>query len=807
MSLSKRLVPSVVGSVLCLTAAGGICGRTSDRPAASTAWKDGKFQLDVPGVIRRSDILLQAPNTHHEEAMPLGNGQLGLAVWAENGLTMQLNRADTLPLRWSPGQVVIPGLKKLAQARDFAGKLDLYDGEFSERGGGMSATAYVQPGTDIAVVDITGADPNTVQTAKLFLWPARHPAAHAQQQIGALSETWKDDQQAGASGETFGSLAAITADGRGLHAEVLDPLTVQVSFRPKADGSFRVFIAAPHWAGGDAQEKAARMLPAGFAPAPAEHAAWWHHFWANAGAFRMSSSDGSAEYMENLRAIDLYTAAAERGTSIPGSQAGIGDLFSSIQDKHQWGPPDYWHWNLRMQVAANLGAGAYALNDSYFSLYRKNLPSIEAWTKQHMGDRPGVCVPETMRFNGMGYENESWLKGSAPLNCAADSKPYYNARTLSTGAEVSLWIWEQYLATRDRAFLAANFPVMEASARFLLSYAKQGSDGLLHTYPSNAHETQWDVHDPTTDLAAMKALFPAVLQAAQLLGTDPELVASLKKAMMEVRGFPRIDPRRKVPVVIDANDRRSDDVIASSYDPAAPVHNTENIGLEPVWPYSLIGDDGPLHALGVRTFMNRPNKEANDWSLDPIQAARLGLADEVKRTLLGLTEKYQAYPSGLAAFVGPDFYVEQAGVVAAALQEAMVQDYDGVIRIGPAWPPDWQADAQVYVRNRSKVDVQVDHGRASLVVFEAGFTGSVQLRNPWPGRRVNISVGEAGRGVTAKESSKQILQLNVQAGQAYRLGPADVSATRVPFLPVSGSPASSPKHLGSRSIGLARAAQ
>ena len=59
---------------------------------------------------------------------------------------------------------------------------------------------------------------------------------------------------------------------------------------------------------------------------------------------------------------------------------------------------------------------------------------------------------------------------------------------------------------------------MASSARFLLAYQKAGNDGLLHTSPSNAHETQWDVTDPTTDIAAARALYPATIQVGKLLG-------------------------------------------------------------------------------------------------------------------------------------------------------------------------------------------------------------------------------------------------------------------------------------------------
>jgi hypothetical protein len=288
----------------------------------------------------------------------------------------------------------------------------------------------------------------------------------------------------------------------------------------------------------------------------------------------------------------------------------------------------------------------------------------------------------------------------------------------------------------------------------------------------------------------MKTLFPAVLEAAHILGIDSELVSQLKTAVPEVRDFPRTDVHS------------GSDVIADSYDYAAPIHNSENIGLEPVWPYSLIGDDGPLHNLGVRTFANRPNKQDDDWSFDPIQAARLGLANEVKATMLGLTRKYQAYPSGLAAFMGPEFYVEEIGVLATALQEALVQDYDGIIRIAPAWPAEWQADATVYVRRRSKVDVQVRNGHPTMVVFEAGFSGQVAFRNPWPGQAVHVVGGTSGRETRVTQDSSSLLKIEVKAGESYLIEPSDRSAMQARFVPVGGSPAEKPKVLDSRSIGL-----
>src|SRR5215469_10523958 len=165
----------------------------------TTAWYEGSFHVERRGVVGRSDIVLLRPNVALQTAMPLGNGRLGLAVWTQDGYTAQLNRGDTFPLRLSPGQVVIPGLKKLTEAADYLGRLNLYDGQFEEQGGGTAATTYVDAALDVMAVDVTGADPNVPQTAELKLWEPRHPQVFDSGRIGILAETWLDNKEAGAS--------------------------------------------------------------------------------------------------------------------------------------------------------------------------------------------------------------------------------------------------------------------------------------------------------------------------------------------------------------------------------------------------------------------------------------------------------------------------------------------------------------------------------------------------------------------------------------------------------------------------------
>ena len=768
--------------------------------AGGQAFSDQRlFQVDAQGIVRRSDIVLDRPNTLAQEAMPLGNGTLGAAVWAEDGFTTQLNRGDTLPQRLSPGQLVVPGLAKLASANDFSARLDMYDGEFQQQGGGLSATAFIQKSTDVFELDVSGADPTVWQTAILKLWEPRHPVLRAADGWAVLSETWQDAVEAGASGQTFGSLAAVRAEARDVRIEETSPLSLTVSFHPRADGTFRILVAAPGWRGGDAEKVAGPILNAASRLSLDDHRKAWHAFWDRAFLMKLSSPDGMAEYFENLRIVDLYTAAGESMDRFPGSQAGIGDLYSSIQDTHQWGPSAYWHFNLRMQVAANLGAGLPELNQSYFRLYRENLPAMLKWTHDHMGGREGICIPETMRFNGQGYENEAWLHRPAPINCGEDYEPYYNARTLSTGAEVSLWIWEQYRFTNDMDFLRANYPVMREAARFLLAYATRGKDGKLHTYPANVHENVWDVHDPITNIAAMRALFPVVAEAATLLKVDSALVSTLRSAVTLVPEFPIVRASDRS-ALVSSTAGFDDTIIAESYDPAAPIHNVENAALEPVWPYALIGDDGPMHEIAVRTFMTRRNQNEADWSFDPIQAARLGLSGQVKSSLLALTTRYQLYPSGLAKFFGAEFYVEQIGVLTGALQDSLVQDYDGLFRVAPAWPDDWSADATIALHYGGKARVLIRKGQLQGVALQAGARSTLRLRNPWPNQSVEI-IDSSKPDKPLQVSSASIFEISVQPQATYIVRRSVDHSGPALFEAASGVPATAPKVLGA-AIGL-----
>src|SRR5882757_7100585 len=295
--IKSKVLPRVALSLAIIASLLATGGPPAVAAPGTTAWQNGTFVVDTPNLVRRSDIVLQRPNAAPAESLPLGNGALGAAVWSADGFTAQLNRTDTFPDRKSLGQLVIPGLSRMTGAADFSGRLDLYDGMLRQSGGGMTMTAFVRADTQQLVVDVTGADPNATQTAAVKLWSGRSPQARASGSVAALAEAFVDNNGAGASGRTFGTLAGVSAGGRNVTGSTPDGLTAQVSFQPNPDGSFRVVVAAPSWTGGDPIATTNSVLNGATTQPSAQlrtgHLQWWHDFWQSAGLIKITSADGT----------------------------------------------------------------------------------------------------------------------------------------------------------------------------------------------------------------------------------------------------------------------------------------------------------------------------------------------------------------------------------------------------------------------------------------------------------------------------------------------------------------------------------
>jgi hypothetical protein len=204
--------------------------------------------------------------------------------------------------------------------------------------------------------------------------------------------------------------------------------------------------------------------------------------------------------------------------------------------------------------------------------------------------------------------------------------------------------------------------------------------------------------------------------------------------------------------------------------------------------------------------MSRPNVNTNDWTLDAIDAARLGLANEVQNDLVSEVTKWQRLPDGMATgccFTGryTQPYIEEVASTSAALDEAFVQDYDGLLRIAAAWPSGWDGSGSIYIHDGSKVDVQVERGTPVTVAIEAAATETLNVRSPWPGQAAEVVDGSTGDTVVASTTS-DTLAVPVRAGKSYLVEEVSNPTTALHFDHVTGTPATKARTMGSATIGI-----
>jgi alpha-L-fucosidase 2 len=132
------------------------------------------------------------------------------------------------------------------------------------------------------------------------------------------------------------------------------------------------------------------------------------------------------------------------------------------------------------------------------------------------------------------HHNFDLWRGAAPINAA-------NHGIWQTGgAWMATHLWEHYLFTQDKEFLAKRgYPLMKGAAQFFADALYEDPlTGWLISGPSNSPEQGGLVMGPTMDHAIIRCLFKACIEAARVLNTDNEFAAKLAALV------PRIAPNQ-----------------------------------------------------------------------------------------------------------------------------------------------------------------------------------------------------------------------------------------------------------------------
>lgn len=728
---------------------GGLAGI----PAASASSTDAAFNsatgglnVDYAKYLSKHDIVYNRPNTDPDYGLTVGNGKTGAMAWNDNGLKMQVSGVDT-----SEQTAFGAGLVKLntTPAMDtgystFQQRLSMYNGTLTTKyDSDRTVTVMGKPNSEVmgVHVDDTRGGVSSV-SLDLSLWDLSQLSNSGD--VPNL-DTWKnvstyaDSTGAGisrgqADPNNFGYTLAATVEGAPFTTKVVDSKTVRLTITPSS--SYTIWFttstrlnATDHNSVNAAKSALSSVKSTGYASTLTSYQNWWHSFWQKS-FVQYSNAAGDADYMENAYYLGTYMIAAGGFGNYPFHF--INGDFRATGDNTKWSNA-YWYWNQRDVYNSFLASNHADVMNTFNNLYSRNFNTLKAYTKTRY-NVDGIWVPETMGWDG----NARGTVGSD-----------YTKNIWSTGYEAAFNMYQQYKYTNDGNYLRNTaYPFMREVAKFYTQMLSVDSAGKYYVASSNSHETYWNVPNAITDLAAVRSLFPIAIQTAKDLGQDASLVPQWQKVLDNLIAYPS-----------DAN------TYLPHTPPIAQTRNNENVASELIWPYNITGIGYPDQQKAINTWNARPFPYGNVWANDAVQAARLGLGNQTFDGMKTMLKKYQTYPNGLTDNTNGVF--EYFGVHLSAMNESLLQSYNGKIRVFPAVPSDssFVGKFTLQASGGFTVSSEREAGEVKYVGLKSQYGNSTTIVNPWGNQQVRVR--KASDNSTVLTTSDPEFKLTTAANTVY----------------------------------------
>ena len=308
------------------------------------------------------------------------------------------------------------------------------------------------------------------------------------------------------------------------------------------------------------------------------------------------------------------------------------------------------------------------------------------------------------------------------------------------GAWASAHLWEHYLYTQDKKFLAEKaYPLMKGAAEFCLAWLIPDSKGRLITSPSTSPENRFitptgykgeTAYGGTADLAMIRELFLDMIQAEKILKKDPAFQKSLEDALAKM-----------LPYQIGAAGNLQEWYY--DWEDVDPKHRHQShlYGLYPGTHVTV--DQTPTIAAASKKTLEIKGDETTGWS----KGWRINLWARLKdgdhaykmyRELLkyvepdGVKVNYQrgggTYPNLFDAH--PPFQIDGNFGGSAAVAEMLVQSTPDLIELLPAVPKAWSSGkvSGLKARGGYEVSMKWEGGQVKNVKIKSKNFPSVRVR-------------------------------------------------------------------------------